>query len=112
MREVSPLVPSSRPGKWAIALIVIALLLAIGASELTVSIANGLEYPDPVASPIVGALIFLMISAAIAASGLGLIALARRHDRSPLLYLATVPGIVAAVIATVVTVADVMHLWR
>ena len=107
--RMSSLVPSSRMGKWSIAFILASLAFAVAGSEISTSIANGLEYPDPVTSPLLGTVIYLMFAAAIAASALGLLAMLRRHDHSPLLYLSTVPGVMAAVMVIVFAVANLLH---
>ncbi len=106
---MSSLVPSSRLGRWSIALILLALAFAVAGSEISTSIANGLEYPDPVTSPLLGTVIYLMFTAAIAASAAGLLAMLRRHDHSPLLYLSTIPGVMAAVVVIVVAMAHLLH---
>lgn len=106
---MSVLVPSSRLGKWSVGLILAAVVLAMVGSEISRSISNGLDYPDPITSPLLGTVIYLMVAVMIAASACGLVAVLRRHDRSPLLYLSIIPGILAAVAVVVFSVANLAH---
>ena len=71
---MSVLVPSSRLGKWSVGLILAAVVLAVVGSEISTSISNGLDYLDPITSPLLATVIYLMVGVMIAASACGLVA--------------------------------------
>lgn len=88
------IVPKTRAGKWSIALFIAFILLTIGAGMISSTQGNEIEYPNPINSPLLGTAIYLMFSAAIAASVAGLIAVRKNNERSILVYISIPLGIV------------------
>lgn len=87
------IIPKTRAGKWSVLFFIAFILLAIGASMISSFQENEIEYPNPINSPLLGTTIYLMFSATIIASAVGLIAIRKNNERSILVYISIPLGI-------------------
>lgn len=85
--------PKSRIGKWAVCLFAAFIILAMVGGLIAAAIVNPIEYPNPINSPLLGSVIYLMFASAIAASVMGIIAVKKAKERAVLVYLSIPLGI-------------------
>ncbi|MGI1659448.1 MAG: hypothetical protein ACRKFN_10760 [Desulfitobacterium sp.] len=88
------LLPETRAGKWSIRLFIAFITLAVAGGRVSSIYGNTIEYPNPINSPFLGTVIYLMFSAIIIASVIGLIAVKKHNEHSVLVYLSIPLGIV------------------
>jgi len=88
------LLPETRAGKWSVGLFIAFIALAVAGSIFSSMQGNTIEYPNPINSPFLGTVIYLMFSAIIIASVVGLIAVKKHNEHSVLVYLSILLGIV------------------
>lgn len=85
--------PKTRTGKYSVVLFIVFILLATAAGIISSVQKNTIEYPTPLNSPLLGTAIYLMFTAAIIASVIGLIAVRKNNERSILVYISIPLGI-------------------
>lgn len=85
--------PKTRSGKWSVLLFIAFMVLALSGGMISKVQKNTIEYPNPINSPLLGTIIYLMFSAAIMASLAGLKAILKNNERSVLVYLSTPLGL-------------------
>ncbi|MDD4776642.1 MAG: hypothetical protein PHG75_09025 [Syntrophomonas sp.] len=85
--------PKTRAGKWSVVMFLAFVALMAAAGAISSGQENRIEYPNPVNSPLLGTVIYLMFLAAIMASMSGIIAVKRNNERSILVYLSIPPGV-------------------
>ncbi|AHF11491.1 MULTISPECIES: hypothetical protein [Dehalobacter] len=88
------LLPETRAGRWSVGLFIAFIALAVAGGIISSTQGNTLEYPNPINSPFLGTVIYLMFSAIIIASAIGLIAVKKHNEHSVLVYLSIPLGIV------------------
>jgi heme/copper-type cytochrome/quinol oxidase subunit 3 len=101
----STFLPKTRAGKLSAALFVAFIALAAAGGLISSIQGNTVEYPNPLNSPLLGTVIYLMFSAAILASIAGLAAV-KNNERSVLVYIAIPLGIIFFVVIVVFIVAN------
>lgn len=87
------LLPKTRAGKWSVVMFIAFVALIVAAGTISSTQGNGVEYSNPVNSPLLGTVVYLMFFAAIMASIAGLIAVKQYNERSILVYLSIPLGI-------------------
>ena len=80
--------PRTCAGRWAIGLFAAFIALAILGGVVSARSGNTIEYPNPINSPLLGSVIYLMFAAVIAAAVVGLIAVIRGKERSIFVFAA------------------------
>jgi len=85
--------PKTRSGKWSVGLFAAFIIFAIAGSLISSLQKNTIEYHNPINSPLLGTIIYLMFSASIMASIAGLKAIIKNNERSILVYISIPLGI-------------------
>lgn len=85
--------PKTRSGKWSVILFIAFIVLALAGGIVSQVQKNTIEYPNPINSPLLGTIIYLMFSAVIIASIAGLKAIIKNNEQSVLVYLSIPLGI-------------------
>lgn len=101
--------PKTRAGRWAAGLLAAFVALAILGGVISARIGNTIEYPNPINSPLLGSVIYLMFGAVIAAAAMGLIAVIRDKERSILVFAAIPIGVFFFVGAAALLVASLFE---
>lgn len=100
--------PKTPRGKWSVGLFVSFFVLALAGTLISSELGNTIEYPNPINSPLLGTVIYLMFSAAIMASITGLMAVKKDHERSIAVYLSIPLGIIFFVAIVMFLIANLM----
>lgn len=85
--------PKTRSGQWSVVLFIAFIILSVVGSTISSVQKNTIEYPNPINSPLLGTIIYLMFSASIIASIAGLTAIRKNNERSILVYISIPLGI-------------------
>jgi hypothetical protein len=88
------ILPRTRLGKWSVGLFVVFISLALAGGMISSLHGNRIEYPNPFNSPLLGTTIYLMFTAAIIASIVGIIAIKKNNESSILVYISIPLGII------------------
>lgn len=102
------ILPKTKRGKWAVILFAAFIVLAIAGGLVSSIIGNNIEYPNPVNSPLLGTVIYLMFLVAIIASIIGLIAAIKDKERSILVYLSIPFGIIFFIVILIFLIANLI----
>ncbi|CZR01486.1 Hypothetical protein Tpal_2655 [Trichococcus palustris] len=100
--------PKTPKGKWSVGLFVSFFVLALAGTLISSKLGNTIEYPNPINSPLLGTVIYLMFSAAIMASIMGLVAVKKDHERSLSVYLSIPLGIIFFVVIILFLIANLV----
>jgi hypothetical protein len=92
------LFPKKRAGNWSIILFISSIALWIAGHFIAIMQKNTIEFPNPINSPLLGTVIYLMFLTPIIASIIGLIAIIKKGERSILVYLSIPMGIILFII--------------
>lgn len=101
----STFLPKTRAGKLSTGFFIAFIVLAVAGGAISSIQGNTIEYPNPLNSPLLGTVIYLMFSAAIIASVAGLAAI-KNNERSVLVYISIPLGIVFFVVIVVFLIAN------
>lgn len=104
------ILPKTRAGKWSVNLFIIFIILAIAGSILSSTQGNTIEYPNPLNSPLLGTTIYLMFSAVIGASVVGLIAVKKYKDYSILVYISIPLGVMYLIGVLLLLIGSIVGL--
>lgn len=102
------LLPKTYKGKWSVSLFILFIVLALAGGQISSVIGNTIEYPNPINSPILGTVIYLMFSAAILASITGLIAVKKDKEPSVLVYLSIPLGVIFFIVILIFLIANLI----
>ena len=86
--------PKTKTGTWSVNLFLAFIVLSISGTIISPAIGNTIEYPNPINSPLLGTVIYLMFAAAIGASVMGIISVSKYKERSILTYISIPLGMV------------------
>ncbi len=103
-----PFLPKTRWGKWSVVLFILFIFFAIAGGLISSITNNSIEYPNPINSPLLGTVIYLMFAAAIIASITGLIAIIKEKEKSLLFYLIIPLGIIYLIVIIIFLIANII----
>ncbi len=88
------LLPKKRAGNWSVILFIASIALWIAGYFIGKIQKNTIEFPNPINSPLLGTVLYLMFLVPIIASIIALIAVIKKGERSILVYLSIPIGII------------------
>lgn len=100
--------PKTQKGKWAVGLFITFIIFAISGSLVSSITENSIEYPNPINSPLLGTIIYLMFTAAIVASIAGLTAVIKDKEKALFVYLSIPLGVFYFFVIIVFIIANII----
>jgi len=100
--------PKTQKGKWSVGLFILFILLAISGGLISSITEDSIEYPNPINSPLLGTVIYLMFAAAIIASITGLTAILKDKEKALLVYLSIPLGIIYFIVIIAFLIANIL----
>ena len=100
--------PKTQKGKWSVSLFVAFISLSFVGGLISSKLGNTIEYPNPINSPLLGTVIYLMFSTAMIASITGLIAVKKYNERSILVYMSIPLGIIYFFVILIFLIANLI----